>query len=64
MLQANLEVTPGATEDILRCSEPFWDALEDAGGLVDSWGGGEFCMLFDQICLLLRPALTTRRRDG
>lgn len=55
MLRVTLEVTPEAAENILRCSEPFWNALEDAGGLVDSWGGGEFCMLFEQICALLRP---------
>lgn len=55
MLQTTLQVTTQSAENILRSSEPFWNALEDAGGLVDSWGGGEFCMLFEQICALLRP---------
>ncbi len=33
-------------EDLVRASEPLWDAMERAGGLVDSWGGGEFCSVF------------------
>ena len=35
-MQAALGVTTEAAEAILRSSEPFWNALEDAGGLVDS----------------------------
>lgn len=28
---------------------PFWDAMERAGGLVDSWGGGEFCYVLPRV---------------
>ncbi|WP_204913299.1 hypothetical protein [Microlunatus spumicola] len=55
MLRTTLQVTSQSAENILRSSEPFWNALEDAGGPVDSWGGGEFCTLFEQICALLSP---------
>lgn len=58
MLEATLNVTPAAAENILRASEPFWNALENAGGLVDSWGGGEFYVLFEQMCALLGPGRT------
>jgi hypothetical protein len=53
-LQAALGVTTEAAEAILRSSEPLWNALEDAGGLVDSWGGGEFCHLFPKMCAVIR----------
>lgn len=53
-LQAVLGVPTEAAEAILRLSEPFWDALEDAGGLVDSWGGSEFCDLFPRMCAVIR----------
>ena len=43
-------------EEIVRASLPLWDALEEVGGLVDSWGGGEFCVLFPQMCAVIRPA--------
>ncbi|GAA2501740.1 hypothetical protein [Winogradskya humida] len=39
---AAIDVDTAAAEDIIRSAEPFWDAMEQAGGLVDSWGGGEF----------------------
>ncbi|MFY1661165.1 hypothetical protein [Micromonospora sp. WMMD1274] len=39
---AAIDIHPATAEDIIRSTEPFWDAMERAGGLVDSWGGGEF----------------------
>lgn len=50
-----LGVATQDAEQIVRASLPLWDALEDAGGLVDSWGGGEYCALFPQMCAILRP---------
>ena len=38
-----LSVSTEEAEAIVRASEPFWDAMEEVGGLVDSGGGGEFC---------------------
>jgi len=35
-LRTALDVGDDAAEVILRASEPFWNALEDVGGLVDS----------------------------
>jgi hypothetical protein len=43
---AALGVDTDKAEAIVRASEPLWNAMENAGGLVDSWGGGEFCYLF------------------
>jgi hypothetical protein len=37
--------TSAEAEAILRASEPFWNTLEEHGG-VDAWGGGEFCRVF------------------
>ena len=45
-VRAALGVDADAAEDLVRSAEPLWDAMERAGGLVDSWGGGEFCALF------------------
>jgi hypothetical protein len=28
---------------------------EEVGGLVDSWGGGEFCDLFPKMCAVISP---------
>jgi len=53
-LKTALGVRTEAAEAILRASVPLWDALEDAGGLVDSWGGGEFCDLFPRMCAVIR----------
>lgn len=53
-VQAALGVDADDAEAILRASEPLWQALEDAGGLVDSWGGGEFCYLFPKMCAVIR----------
>ncbi|WP_433795623.1 hypothetical protein [Actinoplanes sp. CA-252034] len=39
---AAIDVDTATAEDIIRSTEPFWDAMERAGGLVDSWGGSEF----------------------
>lgn len=49
-----LGVDPDAAEAIVRASEPLWNAMEEAGGLVDSWGGGEFCYLFPKMCSAIK----------
>ena len=41
-----VDVSAADAEKLVRASQPLWDAMEDVGGLVDSWGGGEFCHLF------------------
>lgn len=51
---AALGIGGGDAEAIVRASLPLWDAMEEVGGLVDSWGGGEFCSLFPQMCALVR----------
>jgi hypothetical protein len=28
--------------------------MEDVGGLVDSWGGGEFCDLLPKMCAVIK----------
>lgn len=53
---AALGVSAEDAEAILRASEPLWEAMEEAGGLVDSWGGGEFCHLFPQMLAVIRPS--------
>jgi hypothetical protein len=53
-LQATLGVRTEAAEAIPRAAEPFGDALEDAGGLVESWGDGEFCHLLPKMCAAIR----------
>lgn len=53
-VQAALDVDEGSAEDIVRSTEPFWDAMERAGGLVDSWGGGEFCYVLPRLLTLIR----------
>ena len=63
-VEAALGVRPEDAEAIVRASQPLWDALEEAGGLVDSWGGGEFCYLFpENVC---RPQVhrVSLRSDG
>jgi hypothetical protein len=52
-VSAAWHVDAAGAEDILRASEPFWNTLEEHGG-VDSWGGGEFCSLFPQALTLIR----------
>jgi hypothetical protein len=46
---AVLDVEAATAEDLVRSAEPLWDAMERAGGLVDSWGGGEFCYVFPRV---------------
>jgi hypothetical protein len=36
---AALDVEAATAENLVRSAEPLWDAMERAGGLVDSWGG-------------------------
>jgi hypothetical protein len=49
------EVGEAATaENLVRSAEPLWDAMERAGGLVDSWGGGEFCHIFPRVLAFIR----------
>jgi hypothetical protein len=55
-VMAALDVDTDAAEAIVRASEPLWNAMEDAGGLVDSWGGGEFCHLFPKMCAAVKPS--------
>ncbi len=51
-----LGVDVTTAEDLVRSAEPLWDAMERAGGLVDSWGGGEFCGVFPQVLKFIRSA--------
>jgi hypothetical protein len=51
---AVLNVEAATAEDLVRSAEPFWDAMERAGGLVDSWGGGEFCHIFPRVLAFIR----------
>jgi hypothetical protein len=55
-VRAILGVDVDTAEDLIRAAEPFWDALERAGGLVDSWGGGEFCYVFPRVLSFIRTA--------
>ena len=47
------ETDAAGAEAILRASEPFWNAIEEEGG-VDSWGGGEFCTVFPAALAFIR----------
>jgi hypothetical protein len=38
-----LDVDQGIAEQIVRSTEPIWDGMERASGLVDTWGGVESC---------------------
>ena len=51
---AVLDVGVHAAEDLIRAAEPVWSAMERAGGLVDSWGGGEFCYRFPRVLSFIR----------
>jgi len=51
---AALDVEAATAEDLVRSAEPLWDAMERAGGLVDSWGGGEFCHIFPRVLAFIR----------
>lgn len=56
-LQRVLEISRETAEDLARSAEPLWDAMERAGGLVDSWGGGEFCEVLPQVMAFIRDAV-------
>jgi len=51
---AALDVEAATAEDLVRSAEPLWDAMERAGGLVDSWGGGQFCHIFPHVLASIR----------
>lgn len=53
-VRAALDVDLASAEDIVRSTEPFWDAMERAGGLVDSWGGVEFCAVLPRVLAFIR----------
>jgi len=53
-VRAVLDVETATAEDIVRSAEPLWDAMERAGGVVDSWGGGEFCHIFPRVLAFIR----------
>ncbi len=53
-MQAALGIDVENAARILRASEPLWDAMEQVGGLVDTWGGAEFCDLFPKMCAVIR----------
>lgn len=55
-LHTLLGVDTATAEDLVRSAEPLWDATERAGGLVDSWSGGEFCSMFAQVLRFIRSA--------
>ena len=55
-VRALLGVDVATAEDLARAAEPLWDAMERAGGLVDSWGGGEFCHVFPKTLAFIRDA--------
>ena len=49
-----LDVSVGTAEDLIRSAEPSWAAMEGVGGLVDSWGDGEFSFLFPKTLEFIR----------
>jgi hypothetical protein len=51
---AVLDGEAATAEDLVRSAEPLWDAMERAGGLVDSWGGGEFCHILPRVLAFIR----------
>lgn len=54
-----LDVDASTAEDLVRSAEPLRDAMERAGGLVDSWGG-EFCGLFPRVLAYIRDGAPAR----
>lgn len=48
-IRTYLGVDAETAEDLMRSAEPLWDAMERVGGLVDSWGSGEFCAVFPRV---------------
>jgi hypothetical protein len=55
-VRAVLGVDVATAEDLIRAAEPLWDAMERAGGLVDSWGGGEFCVVYPKTLAFIMAA--------
>lgn len=55
-IRKELEVDEADAEELIRAAEPLWNALEEAGGFVDSWGGGEFCTVFPKALAFIRDA--------
>lgn len=53
-LRALLEIDTERAEDLIRSAEPFWNAMEQAGGLVDAWGGGEFAVVLPRVLTFIR----------
>jgi hypothetical protein len=53
-VRAVLDVEADTAKDLVRSAEPLWEAMERAGGLVDSWGGGEFCHVFPRVLAFIR----------
>jgi hypothetical protein len=53
-VRAAIDVDTATAEDIIRSTEPFWDAMERAGGLVDSWGGGGFCHVLPRVLSFIK----------
>ena len=49
-----LEIDIERAEDIVRSAEPLWNAMERAGGLVDSWGGAEFTVILPRVLEFIR----------
>ncbi|MDQ1416617.1 MAG: hypothetical protein QOF81_2230 [Acidimicrobiaceae bacterium] len=59
-LRASLGVDSEMAEHLVRSAEPLWDAMERAGGLVDSWGGGEFCSVFRRVLAFIKSGTKPR----
>jgi hypothetical protein len=53
-IRAALAVDRTTAEDLIRSAEPLWDAMERAGGMVDAWGGGEFCYVLPRVLTFIR----------
>jgi hypothetical protein len=52
-VRSALPVSESDAVAIVRAAAPLWDVLEDAGGLVDSFGGSDFCTAFPQMLAVL-----------
>ena len=57
---AALGVNANTAEDLVRSAEPLWEAMERAGGLVDTWGGSEFTYVFPRMLTFVRSAANPR----
>jgi len=56
-VRAVIGVDAEAAEALVGAAEPLWDAMERAGGLVDSWGSGEFCHMFPRGLSFIRAGV-------